>query len=57
LKPGESVEIPLTWKSSDVEASQTIEIDLLHREIAWFGEKGSQVLKIEPIEPTTRPNP
>ncbi|MCC7350454.1 MAG: tyrosine-protein phosphatase [Phycisphaerales bacterium] len=55
LQPGQKVEIPLTWKVSDVDPHQMIEIDLLHREIAWFGEKGSGVLKIPPINPSTRP--
>jgi len=40
LGPGQSAEVPLTWAADDVTVDQTIEIDLLQREVAWFGEKG-----------------
>lgn len=49
LAPGQSVQVPLTWKSPAVANHDTIEVDLLRRQIAWFGEKGSQVLQIPPL--------
>lgn len=57
LGPGQSVEIPLTWAADAVGADDHIEIDLLHREVAWFGEKGSQVLRVHPLATTAPSTP
>lgn len=59
LGPGQSVDVPLSWTASRIEPGQTIDVDLLHREVAWFGEKGSQVLRITPSaqSATTMPLP
>jgi hypothetical protein len=52
LGPGQSMEVPLTWAAGEVTADQIIEIDLLHREVSWFGEKGSQVLRVQSLAQT-----
>ena len=48
LKPGESVELPLTV-NAPTPGSYLLEVDMLQEGVTWFGLVGSQTVKI-PVE-------
>ena len=49
LKPGETVELPLTVNAPSVPGNYILEIDMLQEGVSWFGLAGSQPIKL-PVE-------
>ena len=46
LKPGETIELPLTVNAPAVAGRYLLEIDMLQEGVSWFGLKGSQTVRV-----------
>lgn len=47
LRPGEEAVVPLTITAPRAPGDYTIQIDLVQEMVAWFGDKGSSVMKFK----------
>jgi hypothetical protein len=46
LAPGQTVELPLTVTAPNTPGDYHLELDVIQEGVAWFGDRGSQVLKL-----------
>ena len=47
LQPSESVELPLTINAPDSPGTYILQIDAIQEGVAWFGDRGSQILSLK----------
>jgi hypothetical protein len=54
LAPGESCEVPLSFKLPSTPGRYRLKVDLLQEQVCWFEERGSRPLELE-VEATSDP--